>query len=170
MKRFCFRQVIALPPPRGGGSPSIISYCPQSIQTPNRASLFRTPNRAPLLRKLYRDIPETTPVRLLFDLNLHFPRTVLLLHGLRFFRDCGIVWVLAGNLLRLINTCRGSARLGTWTGGEPPQDGQPQSLAFYRAVSMRMPPTFFTSRSMACIPFEIVGYYEAFKAVAPPAD
>ena len=68
MKRFCFRQVIALPPPRGGGSPSIISYCPQSIQTPNRASLFRTPHRSPLLRKPYRDIPETTPVRLLFDL------------------------------------------------------------------------------------------------------
>ena len=49
---------------------------------------------------------------------------------------------LAGNLLRLIDTCRGSARLGSWTGGEPPQEGQTQSLAFYRAVSVRMPPTF----------------------------
>ena len=28
----------------------------------------KSPNRAPLLRKPYRDIPKTTPVRLLFDL------------------------------------------------------------------------------------------------------
>ena len=41
---------------------------PHFIQTTNRAPLFRTPSRSPFLRKPYRDIPETTPVRLLFDL------------------------------------------------------------------------------------------------------
>ena len=48
---------------------------PHFIQTTNRAPLFRTPSRSPFLRKPYRDIPETTPVRLLFDLAL-FPYTI----------------------------------------------------------------------------------------------
>ena len=76
---------------------------------------------------------------------------------LRSSRLCGILWVLAGNLLRLTHTCRGSARLGSWTAGTATY-GQTQSLAFYRAVSVRMPPTFVPSAFMACVPFGIVGY------------
>ena len=72
MKRACFRQVIAhLPSPRRG-EPLYHLLFSHFIQTTNRAPLFRTPNRSPLLRKPYRDIPETTPVQLLFDLASPF--------------------------------------------------------------------------------------------------